>query len=375
MKEARAFEPFALEKYQSDYEHAVEINLADSGVKCLRIDELVTAEEHANLAKLDLYYPEVNGVRALREAIAAMYQGADADNVLVTVGAAQANLVSVMSLIAPGDEVVVISPGYRQVWGLARNAGAVIREAVLDSERAWRLDLDALEAMINPRTRLVAIVNPNNPSGSVLSPAERKRIIDACERVGAWLHADEVYAGTEHTGELATPSFWGSYDKLICVNSLSKAYGLSGLRIGWAVADHRTIQELWRRHEYATIAASGPSMALATLALEPARRAGLIARQRQLTRDGRKAMEGWIATQKGRFSLQPSAATSLTFVRAHTSATSFEIAEKVRRDANVLVGPGAFLGAEHHLRISTGYDAARLMRALARVEEATASFF
>lgn len=375
MTEARAFEPFALEKYQSDYEHNVEINLADSGVKCLRIDELVTPEEHAQLAKLDLYYPEVNGTKPLREAIAAMYQGADAENVLVTVGAAQANLLSVMTLVRPGDEVVVISPGYRQVWGLARNAGAIVREAVLDSARAWRLDLDALEAMINPRTRLVAIVNPNNPSGSVLSPAERKHIVDACARVGVWLHVDEVYSGTEHTGELPTPSFWGAYDKLICVNSLSKAYGLSGLRIGWAISDHRTIQDLWRRHEYATIAAAGPSMALATLALEPARRARLIARQRQLTRDGRKAMESWIATQKGRFSLQPSSATSLSFVRIHTEASSLEVAEKIRRDVNVLVGPGAFLGAEHHLRISNGYDTARLARALARVEEATASFF
>src|SRR5262249_30668971 len=183
--------------------------------------------------------PEVNGTKLLRERIASLYPNATADNVLVTVGASQANSLVCTTLLESGDEVIVVSPGYRQVWGLARNAGCTVHELPLDPENDWRADLDRLESMVSPKTRLVSVVNPHNPTGSILSRAEMRRIISLCERVGAWLHADEVYRGTEFSGE-ETPSFWGGYDRLICVNSFSKAYGLAGLRIGWALASPRT---------------------------------------------------------------------------------------------------------------------------------------
>src|SRR5262249_50203559 len=188
--------------------------------------------------------------------------------VLVTVGAAQANWMICSTLLDPGDEVIVVSPGYRQVWGLAKNLGCHVKEAQLRPENNWRLDLDELESLTRLRTRLISIVNPNNPTGSILSGEEMRRIVQICERNGAWLHADEVYLGTELNAS-ETPSFWGMYDKVICVNSFSKAYGLAGLRIGWALASPEMVEELWRRHEYTVIAASGPSMKLAEIALKP----------------------------------------------------------------------------------------------------------
>src|SRR4029077_13018427 len=132
------------------------------------------------------------------------------------------------------------------------------------------------------------------------------------------------YRGTElHGGE--TPTFWGMYDKVICVNSMSKAYGLAGLRIGWAVAAPETIAALWRRHEYAVIAASGPSMHLAELALQPAKRTTLLERQKQLSRDGHKFLENWVSEQSGRFSVRKAAATSIAFVRCHFDMPSVEL--------------------------------------------------
>ena len=101
-----------------------------------------------------------------------------------------------------------------------------------------------------------------------------------CQKTGAWLHADEVYRGTELNAQ-ETPSFWGMYDRVICVNSMSKAYGLAGLRIGWAMAAPEMVEELWRRHEYAVIAAAGPSMKLAEIALQPAKRASLAGKTAQ----------------------------------------------------------------------------------------------
>ncbi|MEN9934417.1 MAG: hypothetical protein RLZZ387_996 [Chloroflexota bacterium] len=361
------FTPFALEHYQSQFEHTVAYNLADSSVKCVTTREWLSEDEIDALLDTGLFYPEVNGTRALRERVASRYPGSGPEHVLVTVGASQANSMVCATLLHPGDEVVVVSPGYRQVWGLALNTGCVVKELPLRPEGGWRPDMDELDALVTERTRLVAVVNPNNPTGTAFTAEEMRRVVAACARVGAWLHADEVYHGTERHGGEETPSFWGMYDRVICTNSLSKAYGLAGLRIGWAVARPDVIEELWRRHEYAVIAAAAPSMTLAEVALRPEKRRTLIERQRRISREGRAVLEEWLPRQGGRFDVQPSDATSIAFVRFHLPLSSFELAERIRREASVLLAPGAFLGAESHLRITIGYEPEKVRAALERV--------
>jgi aspartate/methionine/tyrosine aminotransferase len=360
------FQNFDLEYFQSQFERTVEINLADSSVKCANVSDLLAGEDPQPLLELPLYYPEVNGTGVLRERIAALYTGASAGNVLVTVGAAQANWMVASTLLAPGDEVIVVSPGYRQVWGLAKNLGCRVKEALLRRENNWRLDLDELESLAGAKTKLISIVNPNNPTGSILSRQEMQRIVELCRKTGAWLHADEVYRGTE-LNEVETPSFWGMYDRVACVNSMSKAYGLAGLRIGWVVASPEMIEQLWRRHEYAVIAAAGPSMKLAEIALQPAKRAALLERQRRLSRQGHALLENWVREQEGRFSVTPAVATSIAFVGYHFGVPSVELAGHLRKKASVLVAPGLYLGTEHHLRITVGYEPEKVGTALERI--------
>jgi len=366
------FQNFQLEYFQSQFERAVEINLADSSVKCASVQELLAGDDPQPLIDLPLYYPEVNGTALLRERIAALYPGASAGNVLVTVGAAQANWMLASTLLDAGDEVIVVSPGYRQVWGLARNLGCVVKEAQLRPESGWRLDLNELERLAGGKTKLISVVNPNNPTGSILSSEEMRRIVAVCAKHGAWLHADEVYCGTEFDRP-ETPSFWGMYDKLVCVNSLSKAYGLAGLRIGWSVASPEMIEALWRRHEYAVIAAAGPSMKLAEIALEPAKRRMLLERQKKLSREGHRILRDWVREQNGRFSVDEPIATSIAFVRYHFDMPSVDLADLIRQKASVLVAPGAYLGTEHHLRITVGYEPEKVRTALARIGEVVAS--
>jgi len=360
------FQTFELEYFQSQFERTVEINLADSSVKCANVSDLLAGEDPRPLVELPLYYPEVNGTALLRERIAVLYPNASAANVLVTVGAAQANWMVCNTLLEPGDEVIVVSPGYRQVWGLAKNAGCRVKETQLRRENNWRLDLSELESLAGPKTKLISIVNPNNPTGSILSREEMARTVSICRQTGAWLHADEVYRGTELAGD-ETPSFWGMYERVICVNSLSKAYGLAGLRIGWAVASPEMIEELWRRHEYAVIAASGPSMKLAEIALQPAKRKMLLDRQRRLSREGHAVLENWVQAQDGRFSVSPAVATSIAFVGYNFDMPSAELAGHIRKKASVLVAPGAYLGTENHLRITVGYEPEKVRKALDRI--------
>jgi aspartate/methionine/tyrosine aminotransferase len=365
------FQSFDLEYFQSQFERTVEINLADSSVQCANVSDLLAGEDPTPLLELPLYYPEVNGTGLLRERIAALYSNASAENILVTVGAAQANWMVCSTLLEQGDEVIVVSPGYRQVWGLAKNLGCQVKEAQLCPGNNWRLDLDVLESLVTAKTKLISVVNPNNPTGSIFSREDMLRIVNICQKTGAWLHADEVYRGTELNGD-ETPSFWGMYDRAICVNSLSKAYGLAGLRIGWAVAAPETIEALWRRHEYAVIAASGPSMKLAEIALQPAKRKMLLERQRKLSREGHAVLEDWVQKQDGRFSVSPAVATSIAFVQYHFDMPSVELADHIRKKVSVLVAPGAYLGTENHLRITVGYEPQKVSMALEKISAAVA---
>ncbi|MBZ4486747.1 aminotransferase class I/II-fold pyridoxal phosphate-dependent enzyme [Microbacterium sp. cx-55] len=366
------FQPFQLEEWQSLYELDVDFNLADSGVQPVLLSEMLTdSEAIADFLNSDLHYPAVNGTTLLRTRIAALYgPEVTPDEVLVTVGAAEANGLAVTTLTRPGDHVVVLEPGYRQVAGLAANRGCEVEAFHLIEAEGWRPDLEELERIVRPDTKLIAVNNPNNPTGAVLTAAEMDAIIAIAARVGAWILADEVYHGSELDG-VETPSFHGRYDRLVVTNSLSKAYGLSGVRLGWIVGDAATVQELWRRHEYATISTSKLSMKIGELAVEPIRREWLLARNRRFVREGFARLAAWAETTEGVVTVVEPKATALAFPRIGLPLTSLEVAHELRLDG-VLVGVGSHFGVESHIRVTHALDGAYMDAGLARMGETIA---
>ena len=187
------------------------------------------------------------------------------------------------------------------------------------------------------------------------------------EKNGTWILADEVYRGTERLTDIETPSFFGRYDRIVAVNSLSKAYGLSGLRIGWLVAPHSAVDTIWRRHEYATISAGALDMFFAEIALAEPMRTRLLNRTRGLIREGYARLESWINEHSPLLSVIPPESTALAFVRYHLNMPSGEVAEALRQRAEVLVAPGEYFGIENHLRITHGLKAEYLREALDRI--------
>lgn len=362
------FTPFALEEFMSRFEQEVDLNLSESGVHPLTLGELLELAgiEHETLLQIDLNYPHVNGIPALREAIAALY-GAEPNQVLVTVGAIEANYAVTRALVPPGAGIAVMVPNYLQIWGVARNHGARLTTFGLAAERGWTLDHDQLEEATPPGTQLVAVCNPNNPTGKVLSGADMEAVVEAAARSGAWLLADEVYRGAERTGERETPSFWGRGDRVVVVGSMSKAYGLPGLRIGWAIGPPDLIEETWRRHEYTTISASMLANHLAAAALQPEVRPRLIERTRGFIRRGYPVLESWAADHPDLVSLHAPDAAAIAFPRYHLEIPSQVLAAKIRSEAGVLVVPGSFFGVEGHLRISYGLPPDQLADGLDRI--------
>ena len=365
------FEPFAIEKLLSDWEQTVDFNLAESGVHPVLLRELLEmAGEGADpLLDTPLNYPEVNGDLALRERIAALYDGATPDQVLVTIGASEANYILAQTLLEPGDELAVMRPTYMQVEGAARNGGVMVREFGLDESKGWALDIASLDAAITEKTKVIAVVNPNNPSGKILTEAEMDAIVTAANRVGAWLIADEVYGGAERERNDQTPSFFGRYDKVIAVNGLSKAYGLPGLRLGWAVAPPEITEALWRRHEFVTISASMLGNRLGKIALRPDVRPQLISRTRRLIRDGFATLQEMLAVRPGVFSVVAPMASALSFVRYDLPLGSTELAHRLRAKKSTLVVPGDCFGVDHHLRISSALPDDYLREGLGRMND------
>jgi aspartate/methionine/tyrosine aminotransferase len=168
------FEPFVMERMMGKWENVVEVNLSESGVHPLKLGELMAfaGRSTAELADIEINYPQANGTKELRRTIAAFYPGASEDNVLVTTGAAEANFLIVNTLLEPGDEAVIMRPNYLQVWGIAKNRGVNVKDFDLVEDKGWAPDLDGLKRTISAKTKLIAVCNPNNPTGRILTKAE-----------------------------------------------------------------------------------------------------------------------------------------------------------------------------------------------------------
>ena len=343
-----SFQPFEMERMMSLFEQEVEYNLSESGVHPMLVRELLAdrSEMIEELLDIDLNYPHVNGIPQLRQHIAAMYSDAKVDNVLVTVGAIEANYITVRTLLTPGDEIVIMLPNYMQIWGIARNHGLSIKTFHLQEDQDWAPNLDELESAVSPKTKLIAVCNPNNPTGSILTETEMDAIIRIAEEVGAWILADEVYSGAERLTDDQTPSFYGRYAKVIAVGSMSKAYGLPGLRIGWALGPTDTIADIWARHEYTTISATMLSNKLAALALSPEVRPRILQRTRSYIRQGYPVLQQWMDNHENTFSLSPPGAAAIAFVRYHLDINSTAFTERLRREKSTLIVPGDHFGMD-----------------------------
>jgi aspartate/methionine/tyrosine aminotransferase len=362
------FETFDLERDQSLFENYVDYNLTESGVHPFTFRELLQPDELEQLLDTRLTYGQTNGSVELRQRIAALYDGADLDNVLVTNGSAEANMLAVLTCLQAGDEVAMMLPNYMQIWGLARAIGVKIKPFHLKEDLNWAPDMAELAEVITPKTKMIVICNPNNPTGAVLSHADMAEIVTLASRVGAWIYADEVYRGAELDG-VETPTFYDLYDKVMVTGSLSKAYALPGLRLGWLTGPKGMIADGWSTHDYTSIAAGVISNYVAALALEPVRRAGILERNRSMLRQNLAILDTWAADKKELFSYVPPKAGGMAFMRYNFDINSTELTVNLRQQKSVFVVPGDSFGIDRFIRIGIGSEPDYFLRGLSLVDE------
>ncbi len=251
-------DPFELERWFAAYEHEADVMLAESGVRSLPADRFDT--DPGDLG----YVIPTNGAPDVREAIAADY-GRSADEVLCTVGTQEANFLAFQSLLSPGDHAVVVTPTYQSLHAVPDSICDVTRVPL--DEPSWTLDVDAVADAMRPETDLVVVNNPNNPTGRKHPEDAMRALYDVAADNDAYLLGDEVY---RLLAEDPVPPVASMGEYGISTASLSKAYGLAGLRFGWLAgpADVVTAAERWK--DYTTISPSKFGQHVARQVLEDA---------------------------------------------------------------------------------------------------------
>lgn len=192
---------------------------------------------------LTLLYNEHRGSEALRSLIVAESPNLSAADVLITTGAATALFIVATSLLGSADHLIVVRPNYATNLETPRAIGCEISFVDVTFENGFRLDFDQLAAAITPRTRLISVTCPHNPTGVMLTDEELRRLVALAESKGCYLLVDETYRDLSYDGALPQAASLGQ--KVISVSSLSKAYGVPGIRVGWLIARDPELQQLF----------------------------------------------------------------------------------------------------------------------------------
>ncbi len=365
---------FEMERMQVEYENVVDYNLSESGVQPLKLSELLDGQgDPEDFLNQELRYPEAVGSPLLREHIAQFYPDCRPSNITVINGGSEANYVSLWTLLERGRRLAFMLPNYMQGWGLGRayaegvdTFNLVLREE--DGQRRWALDVDGLRQAVTPKTNVILVTNPNNPTGAVLNEDEMEMVVETARRVGAWIVSDEIYRGAEVEGD-TSPTFWGRHEKVVVTSGLSKALALPGLRIGWAVAPEEMIEQIRIHHDYVTTTPGFLNDRLAAIAMEPVRREAILARNRRIIRANLSVMEEWMNEYSHLFHYTRPVAGAIAYFEYDFPIDSTTLIERLREESSVLLVPGEQFGLNKGIRVGFGHDIQKTMKGLALMEK------
>lgn len=298
-----------------------------------------------------------------------------AADVLITAGAAEANYLSIMQRLQPGDRIVLETPGWPQAEVLAKAKGAEIVKVARNEAEGWRLPLDRLAAAVTPGTRMIFLTNPNNPTGALLSEADLAEVVPIAARVGAWLLVDEVYAGLEWDSPRA-PSVAGLYARGITTGSVSKALGLQGLRTGWMICrDAGHVQDCLILRENSSEIMNIMGEIIAEIALRPQRYAQALDRARQEGAANLAQLNQWIAGQR-LLSWRPPRAGLIGLAALPVGVDSEDFARFLLADPyRTFLLPGSAYDLPGHIRLGVGGGpAAKIGKGLERLSRALGDY-
>ena len=346
-------EPFGVEMWMNEFENHCAFNLAETCVASLTVNqllELTGVGVHAfdEIAEMKLTYGAIEGSERLRAAVAALYDTVTPANVVVTHGAIGANKLVHETLVEPGDRVISVQPTYQQHYSIPASYGADVQILRLRAENAFLPDLDELRSLVTPNTSLVAINNPNNPTGSLMDAEMLSAIGEIAADAGATVLCDEVYRGMNQEGDGTGPSVADLIPGAISTGSMSKAFSLAGLRLGWIAAPVETIEAVSFHRDYSTISVGMIDDYLAAIALEHAPK--ILERSRSITRANLAVLSDWVDAEPLISWVKPKAGTT-ALLRYDIDMPSRDFCVQLLDQTGVMFTPGSALAIEGHVRV------------------------
>lgn len=340
----------------------IRCNLTESSVTDLRLDEL-----GLDLGALPLAYTDHRGKPELRERIAAEGAGLSADDVIVTAGAAAALFIIATSLLDANSRMVVMRPNYATNIETPRAIGCDIGFLNLEFGRGWRFDAERLAALVQPGTRLISLTTPHNPTGAAMSEADLLAAVALAEANGCYLLVDETYREMNWTGP--TPLAASLSPRCISVASLSKSYGLPGIRIGWVITRDRELRE--------TFLAAKEQIFICNSVLDEEIAAHVLGRKDRIlppilrrSRDAFEEERAWMASQTDMEWVEPSGGVvCFPRIKSDSGVRVDEFYRILNGKHSTFVGPGHWFEMERrYMRIGYGWPKpAELTEGLANI--------
>jgi aspartate/methionine/tyrosine aminotransferase len=368
-------ETFALERWMSTWEVKVEYDIAESGIFPMSTRELLDFEPPAErdqllsrLLDLRLGYSEARGTEELRTIIAETYEQTSADEILVTTGAIEANFLLFNALLEAGDHVVAVYPAYQQLFSVARAIGCDVSLWELRPENGFKYDLDELKRLVTPKTRMVVINTPHNPTGAMLSAAQVREIYELAETVGANVLSDEAYRWLELPGgDAFAPPTRNLGARGISVGTISKPFGLPGLRIGWIAGSAELVAKCWGMRDYVSLSPGKLNDALAVLAFKHLDR--IVKRTHRIVGENIPTAERWFAEHADLVSWTPPRGGLLALMRYTLNIPARNLSDKLAADYSVMLAPGSSFGYEGFLRLGVGQNPSIFAEGLRRTAD------
>jgi len=367
--------PFDIEIWMNEFENHCAYNLAETCVASLTIEQLLSLSGTKetllpDLLPMKLTYGAIEGSDRLRNSICQLYSNQQLDNIIITHGAIGGNSLVYQTLVRPGDHVISLVPTYQQHYSIPESLGADVDILSLRSENDFLPDLDELRRLMRADTRLIAITNPNNPTGALIDEAMLKQIVEIAQQAGSYILCDEVYRGTDQAGDGITASIADLYAKGIATNSMSKAFSLAGLRLGWIAAAQSFIGEISIHRDYNTISVSMIDDYFACLAMEAKDK--ILERSRQITRGNLQILDDWVTSQAHISYIKPKSGTT-ALLKYDLDLPSRDFCVQLLEETGVLLTPGSTMDMEGWVRIGYANDPEILSEGLEKVSTFLAS--
>lgn len=364
--------PFAVEEWMNAWEVGAKYNIAETCVDSISMNDLfeLTGEDKTEflnrLCARRLSYGDIEGLPEFRKGVCGLYKTLNIENIVPIHGASGANHHVFYSLISPGDRVVSIMPTYQQLYSIPESYGADVQILYLSKENNYLPDLEKLRRLVTPKTKMICINNPNNPTGALMSEQMLREIVEIARSADAWILCDEVYRHLSQEDGWC-PSIVDLYEKGISVSSMSKVFSLAGLRLGWiATHDMSVVKSCLSHRDYNLVSCGVFDEMLAAAALK--HRDKLLERSRKIVRENLQILDDWVGSEPHVSYVKPKAGTT-ALVYYDLDISSYEFCEEMYKKTGAFVTPGDCFEVPHSMRIGYAYGKQDLIDGLKAISE------